>query len=931
MQRDLHPDSDDPAAWIELFIQQRPDGSLEHFDEWAEGQPALVGKSALIAAAKDLLLELNQAAEQLPDLLQDTEGFSVFRRPAGARPNPLDLGSIESLKPGGRIGSFVLTRFIAQGGMGQVWEAQDRELRRKVALKIVRPDRFHERSLALFAREARAGGRLSHPSLVTTFGFGTDDGVSWIAQELVEGSWTVKDTLDAIRAEETVPEGYYKQVAELIAKIADGMHAAHEAGVIHRDLKPQNILLTPEDQPKVTDFGLARVSDDSFLSNTGEIGGTWAYMSPEQVTAKRMGLDYRTDMFSLGVVLYELLTLRRPFEGDTTHQIAAQIISVDPPDPSKVRSQCPRDLAVICGKALEKSPDRRYQSMLELAEDLRRHLAREPIQARPPSQLRKLQLWALRNPTLSIAAAVSGVALVIILSLLFEYMRVSEDRGAALLTSRHRESIARDAFDAMVGEVRTRLERLPGEEARETRASLLRSALDGLVELESAQTEYSPTLLTAETHKQIGRLALEVSEPHVAAEAFAKSIGICEELQPDESGSTDTRLCLAGALLGLAEAQETSQNREQGLVSIRACIERCTEMALNGEALDRVRYLKGRALLIEGNIHYNAFDYRAAEESLQVATELLRPSYSDSRDADTRRELVRALVGLASCRLAMREDIGDAVNEAQGIMSESLDGAEGDWRDVQLSAEVWAQQGQVSARSLKVNDAAASYERSEAQWRELLDGDPRSRELREGLSKVLILRGIILRKGLQLDAARDALAEGTEILQALCEETGSSALVIRLARGLQELARTQEMLGQPVESGETARRSIASIERQLSLTPDADLLKRSLVNALLTGVTTSEESGLDFLARARAQLDELGESFGDAEWLSSLELRYLERSVEWRINYGNSESAALAYDDLIAELRRRLDSRPDDMFLKAQLRAAESEQNKLRK
>ncbi|MBM3991193.1 MAG: hypothetical protein FJ298_09330 [Planctomycetes bacterium] len=312
------------------------------------------------------------------------------------------------------MGAFTLRRFLAQGGMGQVWEAYDEELRRPVALKFVRPDQVDARSLERFEREARAGGRLSHPSIVRTLAFNGTGNPSWIAQELVEGSWTLKDFLDELRAEDKTPEGYYRKVAELVAALAEGLEAAHQAGVIHRDIKPQNILITPNDSPKLTDFGLARVSDDSFLSVTGEFAGTYAYMSPEQVTAKRIGLDHRTDVFSLGVVLYELLSLRRPFEGDTTHQLSQRILFYEPPEPSKVRSQCPRELSIICGKALEKDPARRYPTMAEFSADLRRHLAHEPIHARPPGTLVRVVKWARRNPGPSVGVGVGASALVLI-------------------------------------------------------------------------------------------------------------------------------------------------------------------------------------------------------------------------------------------------------------------------------------------------------------------------------------------------------------------------------------------------------------------------------------------------------------------------------------------------------------------------------------
>ncbi len=342
--------------------------------------------------------------EQRPDAPTTAEPF--FRRAEREQ-----LSAAPGLAPGKVLGDFRLLGLIGQGGMAQVWEAEQRSLgNRRVAVKFVRPERVTPQTLELFAREARAGGRLNHPGIVATYGHGETDGLAWIAMEFVRGAWTVRDFLDeAVRFPE-VPAGYDAHVSRLVAEIAEAMQVAHDAGVIHRDLTPQNVLITSEDRPKVTDFGLARITDESALSHTGDFAGTYAYMSPEQVMARRMGLDRRTDVFSLGVILYELLALRRPFLGDTPHQVAEQIVTKDPPELRAIRSRVPRDLAVITGKALEKDRDRRFQSMGELAADLRRHLRHEPIRARPPTRTDRVVKWIRRHPARSATAAVAAVA-----------------------------------------------------------------------------------------------------------------------------------------------------------------------------------------------------------------------------------------------------------------------------------------------------------------------------------------------------------------------------------------------------------------------------------------------------------------------------------------------------------------------------------------
>jgi len=412
--------------------EERPDLAL---DDWASRQPELGSDPDLVGRVHRLNDEWQRSLPELRRTLPTLPpGSAFFRRDRADREQP-DEGELgRQLRQGQVLGDFRLVRFLARGGMGQVWQAEQLSLGgREVALKLVLPSRLDARSLDLFAREARAGGRLHHPGLVTVHGHGTSEGLAWIAMELVEGAWTLKDFLDETSRADEVPEGYDRQVARLVAEIADAMQAAHDAGVIHRDLKPQNVLITADDRPKVSDFGLARITDETALSESGELAGTCSYMSPEQVRASRSGIDHRTDVFSLGIVLYELLALRRPFEGDTTHQVVTQILNLDPPDLRTIRSKVPRDLAVIVGKALEKDRDKRFQTMGELAADLRRHLANEPILAQPPTRVERLVKWTRRNPAKSVSAGIASVTFTVIALLLAANVRTNRSLEAKTL------------------------------------------------------------------------------------------------------------------------------------------------------------------------------------------------------------------------------------------------------------------------------------------------------------------------------------------------------------------------------------------------------------------------------------------------------------------------------------------------------------------
>ena len=332
-----------------------------------------------------------------------------------------------------RLGDFELIRELGSGGMGAVWLAKQVSLDRYVALKVLAPHvSVSPTSLQRFQREAEAGARLTHPNIVVVHSVGEADGTHYIAQELVEGAISLADRIKADRDLPELPKDYYENVAVLFAKIADALQHAHEGGIIHRDVKPSNILLTEDGEPKVADFGLAQVEDALELSRTGEFAGTPFYMSPEQAMTKRMGLDHRTDVFSLGVTLWEVLALQRPFEGDTSQQVLEKIITEDPVDPQKIRSRCPRDLGVICKKALEKEPNRRFQSMTEFTADLRRFLANHPIRSKPPTLAYNTWSWVRRHSAASLILCTFFSGLLISLILWQRSVRSNETAVAAL-------------------------------------------------------------------------------------------------------------------------------------------------------------------------------------------------------------------------------------------------------------------------------------------------------------------------------------------------------------------------------------------------------------------------------------------------------------------------------------------------------------------
>ncbi len=367
------------------------------------------GDDQALRAEVELLLADN--AEGGTDALRAAIEAEVATIPAHLRARPLTAGSPDTAPD--RIGAYRIQRLIGQGGMGVVYEAEQDRPHRRVALKLMRPGLVSEAALRRFEQEAEVLGRLRHPGIAQVYEAGLHDGIPYFAMEFVDGP--------SVTEYAAAKELGTRQRLRLFAQICDAVHHAHTKGVVHRDLKPKNILITgvgdpPEPQPKVLDFGIARATDADIQTTTmhtgvGEILGTIPYMSPEQVGGESEHIDTRSDVYALGVVLYELLAGRLPY--DLERRViteAARVIREDEPTRlSSIDTRLRGDIETIVGKALEKERERRYQSASELASDIRRYLDDEPIAARPPSTWYQLRKFARRNKSL-----VGGVAAVIL-------------------------------------------------------------------------------------------------------------------------------------------------------------------------------------------------------------------------------------------------------------------------------------------------------------------------------------------------------------------------------------------------------------------------------------------------------------------------------------------------------------------------------------
>ena len=436
-----------------------------------------------------------------------------------------------------------LTRFIApgfkilgelgRGGMGAVYKAWQVRLKRLVALKVIRADAYADTGAAArFLAEAEAAACLQHPNIVPVFEVGEYEGMGYLVLEYEAGGGLDRRLAGMLQDP--------NDSARLIETLARAIHYAHRNGIVHRDLKPANVLLTADGIPKIGDFGLAKLLErDDGLTQVGDILGTPSYMAPEQIRGSSGAITPATDVYALGSILYEMLTGRPPFKGTTPLSTMEQVSSIEPLSPGKLQRHTPRDLEIICLKCLEKEPRRRYTTALELADDLRRFLDRQPIWARQTPVWERAWKWARRRPSAATAILSILIAIVLLLSGALYYnarlratVRVAQ---AAEQASRNnaqaafeQQNLALQAFKELVYGVQEKLAQTPA--TRAVRQALLDTAIAGLEEISLRTAGSPPDLSQAAAHQKLGDMYRIIGRFGDARGHYARSRELADDL-----------------------------------------------------------------------------------------------------------------------------------------------------------------------------------------------------------------------------------------------------------------------------------------------------------------------------------------------------------------------------------------------------------------
>lgn len=643
-----------------------------------------------------------------------------FLNPA-SRPNDIGI-----------LGSYHIERELGRGGMGVVFRAFDPTLNRAVAIKVLRPAADDADTRSRLLREARALAKLKHSNIVHVHACAeTTTGLPYLVLEFVDGP----NLAEQIRKHGALSP---RHAAELVAAIADGLQSAHELGLIHRDVKPANILLAPT--PKLTDFGLVR-GDQTTATASAVLVGTPAYMSPEQIRDPAH-VDARTDIYSLGATLYECLTGDVPFRGSSA-MVLRQVVDDEPRPPRRLNEKVPRDLEVICLKALAKEPHRRYESARDFAADLRHYLNGESICARPAGRIERIVRWSRRQP---LPAALSAALIVVTLlglggiiwqwrSAVVEAARANDQRTQAEENLRDAVEVV-DQFLTRVSE--DKLKDTPGFEP--LRRQLLEDAL-GYYERFLQKPSASPELFleTAKAATRAAGLVTLLRPPSEAIVAWDRAVDAWARFHNDPKHRDDWLSAQLNRALALTQADRISESILAFQSLSPALIQRATEHP------KKTKYQRDLASVSAALA--NNYSRLGRQGDAQQAYHEARQAFQKLVEAEP--ENANYLRRLASCLYNMAKDIPGRealplLDEALAVQGRSVQLTNRPPAELFLLARIECQRGMAFNDLGRRDDEQSALRSACVQLEQLVAGSPAVHDYRDAYARALHRLGIAL-------------------------------------------------------------------------------------------------------------------------------------------------------------------------------------------
>ena len=803
---------------------------------------------------------LTRLIEAEPELAAELrQRFELYRR-------LLRSGPVAA--PSGAFGEYELVRELGRGGMGIVYLARQRrgDQERLVALKLLRDRALcSPQARERLRREGAAAFRLDHPGLCQVLDVGEVDGTPYLTMRFVAGATlaehiaTARDrgrplelprdiTSDTLTASSTQAGagGRLRAALALVENVARALHVAHEAGLVHRDVKPGNIMVTPDGSPVLLDFGLVRDDSSSHaLTVSGQPLGTPAYMSPEQIELSDHGIDRTTDVYSLGATLFELLTLRQPFTGQTREALFHEILTGRPPDLRATNAAVPRDLRVVVETAMARDARRRYATALEFAEELRRVRLAQPIHARPPSLARRLWLWCRRNPIAAALLALLASALGANAWFAADAMRSAAEARSAEAAAKDDLETARDAISEMALMARTHLADVPWLDTE--RRELLERAMAfqrALIERKgnASRLVRDEAILRVE----LASLAAALADTEAARSQLTDAVSLLHSSA--SSGDIRALSYLAdayGMIAGMAEDrgdEPTTVTAARSAIAILGGIQ--TKRALTGREASIVsRAHRTLAELLRGRRQP-----AAATAEIDAALAIAAPD-NDYRVDTERARLLEIRARLASDRRDTKSAHADLLTGIELLRAVVADRPH-DRRALSALANLLVTRGATFAAADDLTAAMSAYDESLVTQERLIAAFPESLTYQANLARTLGSRALTLRRLGQIEASQLALQRAVTMLAAVAVQRAEDLSV------QEDLARLRYNLANGLPSAQKAQAielygsALATLEQLLVKNPKNDFA-RSLAAAVansLGGKLAGEEREAEALA-----------------------------------------------------------------------------------
>ena len=766
-----------------------------------------------------------------------------------------DSGNVAGKGAGnlGSIGDYELIKVLGQGGMGVVYLARQKNLNRLVALKTIRSSAaMSDLALSRFRLEAQSAANLRHPGIVAVYDVGEENGCHYYSMELIEG----RDLADLVRDRTLSAD----EAAGHLSALADAMRYAHDQGILHRDLKPSNVLIDARGVLKIADFGLAKRmnASDSQITQSDSVLGTPSYMPPEQASAEHGTVGPWSDVYSLGAILYELLSGRPPYRANSPLETMRLLLSTDPVPLRQLAPNVPRDLETICHKCLDRVPSRRYASAKELAEELGRFLRQEPILARPIGRAQRLWRWCRRHPIESLLVASLVSALTIGAGAAsWQWLRAEGNLAEATRNQRRAQRTLAQlgtASDQLLVVVKDWIARLPANDP--SQRDKLNTALRAYEQLLQDWPDDANThLKLAETHHRIADVCLHLRDFDQAIEHYQQAIDVYQRVRARDAYDSRQERLIADERDWLGEAYRMAEKLE------------LAEVEFNRAVMEQTAVL-------------------AREPSPELSGELARSYYN--------RAFMRFQMGQDAKAMA-------DVNRGIELLEDALKTMPNDFALRQGLARCRINRGMILRRSKQPLEALADYLAAEQILAAIVGEVRDNREFRFEHAKALVNRGNLLfehRKDPAF-ANRDAMEESfvaftqaRELLGALAQDyRGMDEYRHQLANTHNGLGAWHQVRESPREAEQSYEQSRQLLEALVEESPRSPDLRSRLAIAY---------ANLASLASTEASTD------GSAHVGVSRKVALLEKAVEHQAQALTLAPKLGEYPDLLRRHRATL-------------------------